>query len=453
MNLLTADPWSAAADIFDPPKWDVTNRDPLEPHQIPPPGVPGKDWQLWLLEAGRGAGKTEACARHYCKAMHENPGWRGRIIAPTFGDAVEACVRGPSGILAMDPEATFHPSADGGSKVRWPGGSEALVLGMHAPADVDRLRAGGNRHIDWWEEVAAITQLQDAWDQAAFGLRLGHHPYSIGSTTPRSTKAYKALRKMEGVILRKASLFDNAKHLPASFIARMKKKYEGTRLGQQELMGNLLEDIAGALWRRTVIEASYVPGIEKPSDLGIEMAYIVVAVDPAATSSEAADDTGIVVTGLGVDGFGYVLEDCTCHADPDGWGHEAIKAYEKWEADIIVGEVNHGGEMVEHVISTIDPYVPFEPVRASRGKAIRAQPISSLYGNPDEGREGIIKHVGGFPDLEDQMCTWVPGESDDSPDNMDAMVWGFTKIFLEDVEVEETIEDEEWEPVSIGAEV
>lgn len=458
---MIADPaLAAAADIIDPPKWEVTGRPKLEDHQKPPPGTPGKDWQLWLLEAGRGAGKTEACARHYCKAMRENPGWRGRIIAPTFADAVEACVQGPSGVLAQDPEVTWHPSAAGGAKLKWPGGSEALVLGMNAPRDVDRLRAGGNRHIDWWEETAAIPQLQEAWDQAAFGLRLGMHPYSIGSTTPRSTKAYKALRKMAGVVLRKASLFDNP-HLPPAFVERMKKKYEGTRLGQQELLGNLLEDIAGALWRRKVLEASYLPGIENdqgiidPALLQIAMLYIVVSIDPAATSSENADDTGIIVAGLGEDGFGYVLEDATCHEDPDGWATEALRCYDKWEADMIVGEVNHGGEMVENTIVTKRSHVPFTPVRASRGKAVRAQPVASLYGNPDEGaeRESLIKHVGAFPELEDQQCTWVPGESDDSPDRMDALVWAFTHIFLEENDTTDVVEDEDWEPVKIGADV
>jgi phage terminase large subunit-like protein len=445
---IAPDPFAVAADIVDPPAWEAKGRPALEKHQVPPPGKPGKDWKFWLLEAGRGAGKTEACARFYCKMMRENPGWRGRILAPTFGDAVEACVRGPSGVLNQDPEVKWVPGAEGGSKLFWPNGSEALVLGLHTENDVDRLRAGGNRHLDWWEECAAIRHLKQGWDQAAAGLRLGDYPFSIGSTTPRSTKAYKALRKLKGIILRKATLFDNP-HNPDSFVTLMKERYQGTRLYEQEILGNMLEDIAGALWRRIVLES-----VQIDASAGLpDMVEVVVAVDPAATSSEDADDTGIVVVGLGTDGLAYVLEDRTCHLDPDGWGSEAVAAYNKWDADLIIGEVNNGGEMVEHVISTIDHRVPFKAVRASRGKAVRAQPVASLYGNPesDPVREAMVRHVGNFPELEDQMCTWVPGE-EDSPDNMDALVWGLTHIFLEDRDDEETYE-EDWEPVQIGADV
>lgn len=236
-------------DILDPPAWEPKDRPKLEPHQIPP----GQPWNLWVLEGGRGCGKTEACARYYASYMRANPGHRGRIIAPTFGDAVEACIQGPSGLLAMDPEIKWLPSAPGGAKVQWPNRSEALVLGTPFPRDVDRLRAGGNRHIDWWEEMAANTQLKGAWDQAAFGLRLGTHPHSIASTTPRTTPDYQAVRKLPGVLFTRARLFDNP-HLPKEWVDRMRKKYEGTRLGRQELLGEMIEDVEGALWQRGMFE-------------------------------------------------------------------------------------------------------------------------------------------------------------------------------------------------------
>lgn len=237
------------ADLLDPPPWAPTDRPPLEPHQIPPDG----HWNLWLLEGGRGCGKTEACARYFAQHMRMNPGHRGRIIAPTFGDAVEACIVGPSGLQAIDSEIRFLPAAPGGSKVIWPNGSEALVLGTPFPRDVDRLRAGGNRHLDWWEEMAANTQLRKAWDQAALGLRLGEHPHSIASTTPRTTLDYREVRAQPGVIRTHATLFDNP-HNPAEWVDRMRTRYEGTRLGRQELLGELIDDVEGALWTRAMLE-------------------------------------------------------------------------------------------------------------------------------------------------------------------------------------------------------
>lgn len=440
-----------AADIIDPPAWEPTDRPPLEEHQVPPTklGRPGGP-SLWLLEAGRGAGKTEACSHYYTKFMRKNPGARGRIIAPTFGDAVEACVRGPSGVKTIDPEVEWIPGADGGSKLVWPGGAEAVVLGTPFPKDVERLRALGNRHIDWWEEMAANVNLADAWDQAAMGLRLGDNPHAIGSTTPRSTKEYRAIRDMGETELTKATMFDNP-HNPESFIKVMKKKYEGTRLGRQELYGELLEDVVGALWTRKMIDHRRFMGEKKTLP---DMVVIVVAVDPAATSSDKADDTGIIICGLGDDGRGYVLEDATCHLSPDGWGNRVVDRYNKWEADYVVGEVNNGGEMVEHVIATVDSDVPFKAVHASRGKATRAQPIASLYGSFEEDgtrvREGYISHFGGFAELEDQLVTWVPGD-EDSPDRLDALVWGMTELFLE--EGEEEVVEEEYEPVRIGADI
>lgn len=445
-TLAPPSPFSVAADIFDPPEWHPANRPPLEPHQEPPAGLPGRDWQLWLLEAGRGAGKTEGAARYFTTYMRAHPGHRGRIIAPTFGDAVEACIEGPSGLLAQDPEIRWLPGAPGGSKVVWPNGSEALVLGTHSPRDVDRLRAGGNRHIDWWEEMAANTQLQDAWDQAAFGLRLGEHPHSIASTTPRSTTAYRAIRKMalETDSVKHATIWDNP-HLSDAWKQQQVARHEGTRLGRQELYGELIEEVAGALWSMRTIEACRVKPDEVP-----DLVVVATAVDPAATSGPDADDTGMVTGGLGVDGEVYVLADSTCHLDPDGWGQRAVRQLKKHHGDYVIGEVNNGGEMVEFVVHQADPRVPFRPVRASRGKATRAQPVSAMYGQPPK-RPSKVHHVGTFPELEDQMTTWVPGE-EDSPDRMDALVWLVTELAIAPEEAEiGTME--EYEPVRIGAQL
>lgn len=414
---------SLAIDLIDPPKWEVGGRPPLEAHQVPPEG----NWSLWLLEAGRGSGKTESCARFFASYMHDYPGARGRIIAPTFGDAVESCINGPSGLRSVDPEVLWHPSNPGGAKVTWPNGSEALVLGTPFPKDVDRLRAGGNRHIDWWEELAANTQLhnpnnisQSAWDQAQLGLRLGDHPISIASTTPRSTTAYKHVRNLPGVAFTHATLFDNP-YNPTEWVDMMRTRYEGTRLGRQELMGELIEDVEGALWSRGVLEACRV-------DSHPDFAVVVVSVDPAATSKLNSDDTGIIVAGLGADGDGYIVADRTCHLAPEGWGQRVVRAYRQHDADRVVGEVNNGGEMVEYVVKSVDSTVPFKAVHASRNKQTRAEPVSALFGAPPK-RPPRVHLVGGFPDLEDQLCTWVPGD-EDSPDRLDAMVWAITDLML-----------------------
>lgn len=410
--------FALVADIIDPPAWEPEGRPKLEPHQIPPAGP----WDLWLLEGGRGSGKTEACARYFAKYMREHPGARGRIIGPTGGDAIEACVLGPSGLLAIDPEIRWLPSAPGGAKLVWPNGSEALVFGTHSPVDVDRLRAGGNRHIDWWEEMAANVQLEDAWAQAQFGLRLGDHPHAIASTTPRSTPQYRKIRAEDGVARTHGTIDDNP-HLSAEWKAKQKRRYEGTRLGRQELQGELIEDVAGALWSHEAIEACRVQRV--PCDL----ATVIVAIDPAATSTAGADDTGIMVAGVGTDGDAYVLADMTCHLPPEEWAQVAVRAYRGHDADRIIGEVNNGGEMVEAVIRTADKLVPYKAVRASRGKQTRAEPVSALFGNPAEERGARVHLVGGFPELEDQLTTWVPGDAK-SPDRLDALVWAITDLML-----------------------
>jgi predicted phage terminase large subunit-like protein len=400
----------AAIDLMEPAAWEPVDRAPLLPHQIPPDGP----WTLWLLEGGRGSGKTEACARYFARYMREHPGARGRIIAPTNGDAVEACVRGPSGLRSIDPDIRFVAASAGGGKLFWPNGSEALVIGTAAPRDVERLRAGGNRDLDWWEEAAANSQLSAAWDQAAFGLRSGR-PHSIASTTPRATPAYRRLRSMEGVALTHATLDANP-HNPPEWVEQMHTSYGGTRLGRQELLGELIDDTPGALWTRTLFE-------ECRASIAPEMARIVVAVDPATTSGERADDTGIMVCGLGRDMLAYVLEDATVHATPEQWARRVARAYRRWRADCVVVETNQGGEMVPAVLSAAQVNIPIRTVNASRGKMTRAEPVAALY------EQGRVRHVGPLAALEDECCTWVPGVAG-SPDRMDALVWGLSQLML-----------------------
>jgi len=406
VTLSPAEELLLAVEQLAPLAWEPADRPPLLPHQVPPPG----GWWLWLLEGGRGSGKTEACARYFARYMREHPGARGRIIAPTIGDAIEACVWGPSGLRSIDPEVKFTAASAGGGKVFWSNGSEALVIGTAAPRDVERLRAAGNRDIDWWEEMAANSQLGDAWDQAALGLRAGR-PHSIASTTPRPTDDYRRIRSEPGVVRTYATLQDNPFN-PPEWIARMEARYSGTNLGRQELLGELIDDTPGALWQRAYFEENRVGEAD--------CVRIVVGVDPAMTSGKRANDTGIIVAGLGRDGHGYVLADETCHESPDGWAKRVARVYNHWAADCIVAETNQGFDLVTTVLKAAQANLPIRSVHAHEGKRLRAEPIALLY------EQGRVHHVGAFPHLEDECCCWVQGA--DSPDRLDALVWALTEL-------------------------
>lgn len=267
----TLDPLAILADRLDPPAWETEGRPPLEPHQVAPAG----DWFLWILLGGRGSGKTEACARYFAHWMRRHPGHRGRIIAPSFGDAVESCIEGPSGLRSIDPEVRFVASAAGGAKVYWPNGSEALVIGTWTPRDVERLRAGGNRHIDWWEEMAANPQLEAAWEQAEFGLRLGDRPHAIASTTPRSKPILRRLLAAEGTVTTHGTIDDNP-HLQERRKQQLKDRWAGTRIGKQELEGVLLadeEDVVVPLsWAQACQEVvERPPASLLPIELGVDV--------------------------------------------------------------------------------------------------------------------------------------------------------------------------------------
>jgi phage terminase large subunit-like protein len=402
------------ADRLDPPEWEPRGRPELRPHQRPPAG----DWDLWILTGGRGAGKTEAGSQFFCRVMRRNPGWRGLIIAPTYGDAVTACVEGPSGILATDPEVRFVPSAPGGSKLIWPNGSEALVLGTPTPRDCDRLRAAGNRHIFWWEEMAANPQLRAAYDVAFGGLREGARPIQIATTTPKPLAFYRELLARPGTVVTHGTMWDNP-GISDEVKQRQIAHYGGTRIGRQELYGELLDDAPGALWQREWILSARASW---PAQLP-HLVLVVVAIDPAATHGEDADETSIVVAGRGVDRRGYVLADLSCRTSPDDWARRAVAAYDMYRADRVVAEINNGGDMVGALIRAVRPTIPYAEVRATRGKVRRAEPVAMLY------EQGRISHAPGLDVLEDQLCTWEP-DADWSPDRLDALVWALTALGL-----------------------
>ena len=330
-------------------------------------------------------------------------------------------VLGESGILACHPR-DFRPEwSPTNRRLTWPNGAMAWVYNGTEP---DQLR-GPQHDAAWVDELAKFQYIQETWDQLQFGLRLGTHPKAIVTTTPQPKPTIKKLLLDEDTFVTRGSTFDNAGNLAKPFLKQIQERYGGTRLGRQELEGEILDDIPGALWTRSSIDEARLR--EAPADLQ----RVVVAVDPSTSSNEGSDETGIVVVGFSRDpdgyGRGYILEDASLRGTPEEWARQAVTMYRKWSADRIVAEKNQGGEMVSSVIRSVDRSVPITLVHASRGKVIRAEPISALY---DQRR---IHHVGRFDKLEDQMCTFsvdnIRSNGFGSPDRVDALVWGLTDIF------------------------
>ncbi|MGI3198431.1 terminase large subunit domain-containing protein [Streptomyces sp. GTA36] len=398
------------------------------PWQVPPDRIETLGW--WLQLGGRGTGKTDGCARYMVAHVNGPPcdprlpgGHRMAIIAPTQGDAAEACVNGPSGLKAHDPRVKLRQTT-GGTFARWPNGAEAKLFGAHTPDDVERLRAGGNRCLVWMEEAAAMRRLKDAITHSEMGLRLGSNPHYIASTTPKPRRELIELTRRDDVTVTRGRTRD-ATHLPQAQRDHLIRKYAGTRIEAQELDGVLLEDIEGALWSWAGLDAARVGAVPP-------LARVVVAMDPAATSGSEADEMGIIVAGRGAayipdrNGFarqhGYALDDLSGRMPPIEAARKAIAAYHEHRADAIVAEVNNGGEWIGTVVRQVDPTVNYRTVHASRGKQTRAEPVAALT---DQGSAHI---VGSLPDLEEQLTTWVPG--DDSPDRLDAYVWALTDLML-----------------------
>lgn len=398
--------------------------------------------QMWLLFGGRGTGKTDGAARYVADHVRGpacDPrlpgGHRIGIVGPTLGDAVESCVNGPSGLSAHLPGCRVWSSA-GGTFVRFPNGVLGKIFGAHTPDDVERLRAGGNRCLVWWEELAAWRQLEPAMGHSRLGLRIGSRPVIVGSTTPKVRKPITTLIDDPNVFVTRGRTAD-AHHLAADVRATYERAYGGTRLGRQELDGELLEDVEGALWSWAVIDAGRIVVDDVQALIG-ELDRVVVAIDPAATNTEDSDETGIIAAGRSDrrrcpvcgpvdDPHGFVLDDRSGHYAPDKWARTAIELFHELSADAIIGEVNNGGDMIGHVIKTIDRSVPYRDVRATRGKRVRAEPVASFYSAKPSTR---IHHVGSFPDLEDQQTEWTGDPTDDSPDRMDALVWALTDLLV-----------------------
>jgi len=386
-------------------KWLATAR----PAQIAPEG----EWPVWIVLAGRGFGKTRIGAEDCAWYAANNPGHQIAVVAPTFNDVRGTCFEGVSGLLAVLPPEIVADYNKSRQELRLT--NEALIRGFSADTP-DRLR-GPQFHRAWCDELAA-WQYPDAWDQLMFGLRLGDDPRVIVTTTPRPTPLVRKLVKDERNHVTRGSTFDNAANLAPTALQQLREKYEGTRLGRQELYAEVLDDVPGALWTRALI---------RYADAAPEMRRVVVAVDPSGTSGDGEGDSiGIVIAGATHDGRFVVLEDASTDLGPDGWARRAASKYHQHQADRIVAERNFGGAMVESVIKTADRSLPVKLVTASRGKAVRAEPIAALY------EQGKVDHIRGMDLLEDQMMQMTGSGyvGQGSPDRVDALVWALSELAL-----------------------
>ena len=377
------------------------------PEQLP---TEDSNWQTWLYLAGRGAGKTRTAAEWLAYQASSYPQTRWAIVAPTYGDARDTCAEGNSGIVQILREyGTLKDYNRSIGEIFLTNGSRIKLFSGEEP---ERLR-GPQHHGGWFDELSAF-KYPEAWDQYQFGLRLGTFPQTIVTTTPKPIKLIKDMLNRNGVRVVRGSTFDNAANLAPSALAEFKMRYENTRLGSQELYGEILDNVEGALWTREMIESARVTSAPP-------LIRIVIGLDPAVTANENSDETGIVAAGVNSAGEYYVLSDKSLRASPDAWARQAVNLYHELKADKIVAETNNGGDMVLLTLQNVDRSVATKKVTATRGKQLRAEPISALY------EQGKVHHVGYLADLETQMCEWTP-LSNESPDRLDALVWALTEL-------------------------
>lgn len=375
--------------------------------QLEPPR--GKEpWVVWLIEAGRGFGKTRTGAEWILSEVSEGRARRVALIARTAGDVRDVMVEGESGILARSHPSwrpVYEPSR---RRLTWPNGSVATTYTSEEPSQL----RGPEHDLAWGDEVAS-WRYEDAYDNMRLGLRLGEWPRACLTTTPRPNRLMRNIRSEPTTVRTVGTTFDNQANLPLGFLAAVQLKYSGTRLGRQELFAEVLEEVEGALWTSDMIDEARVP-YDPP------FARVVVAIDPATTSKNESNETGIIAAGLGKNGEYYVLEDKSGRYSPNKWAYEACALAIKLRADRVVAETNQGGDMIESTLRSIDPHVAYRGVHARRGKYLRAEPVAALY------EQGKVHHIGILPELEEQMCSWVPGE--DSPDRLDALVYALTEL-------------------------
>ena len=380
--------------------------------QLAPPG----DWRVWLIRAGRGFGKTRAGAEWLGDLARATPDARLALVGATVADVRRVMIEGPSGLIALARE---HEPLDwqvGVGVVRWPNGASATVYAATVP---EKLR-GPEHHFAWCDELGKWGRGGEAaWDNLMLTMRRGDRPRVLVTTTPRPTRLMRRVMALPGVVETRGATADNP-HLPATFVAAMTESYAGTMLGRQELEGELIDEVAGALWTRALIEARRVR-------VAPDAVRVVVGVDPPA--GVGGDACGVVAVALGGDGRGYVLEDASVvGATPEGWARAVAACAARRGADRVVAEKNQGGEMVRSTLLAADAALPVRLVHASRGKVARAEPVAAL----DEA--GTVWPVGAFPALEDELCGLQAGGGYEgpgrSPDRADALVWALTELLL-----------------------
>ena len=374
------------------------------------------DWRFWLVQAGRGFGKTRTGAETV-REWAADPAARILLVAPTTQDVRETMLEGPSGLLNCYPaqsKPNYEPSKH---LISFSGGAIGITRSAEEP---ERLR-GPQFNKFWFDELAACQFAQEAWDQIMFGFRLPTPDLQgVITTTPKPIDVVKKLVANPRCVVTRGRSYENRSNLSESFYADVIEPYEGTRLGRQEIEGELLEDTPGALWTQAMIDQTRIAERDCPP-----LVRVVVAIDPAVTASETSDETGIGAAGIAQNGHVYVLEDASCRETPGKWARTACKLLLKWDGDRIVGEVNNGGDLIEANLRTISAEVPFRAVRATRGKMLRAEPVAAMH------ERGRIHFVGrNFTELEEQLTTYVPGMSRKSPDRLDWFVWAVTDLAL-----------------------
>ena len=385
--------------------WPLWARD----SQIAPPG----DWSVWLLMAGRGFGKTRTGAEWVRARVESGAAGRIALVARTPADVRDVMIEGDSGLLSVCPPSNRPKYEPTKRRLTWPNGAFALAFSSHEP---DQLR-GPQFDAAWCDEVASWEYPRETWDNLMFGLRLGQRPQCVVTTTPRPIELLRELVDRDDVHVTRGSTYENRRFLAPSFIRQIERRYQDTDTGRQEIFAELLEEAEGALWRR-----DWIGHAEKAPDIN----RIVVAIDPAMSSRPDSAETGMIVAGTDADLRGYVLEDGSGRMSPDEWARRAIDLYDRHSASRIIGERNNGGDLVGTVLKTASGgrTLPIRLVSASVGKYARAEPVAALY------QQGRVFHVGSFPRLEDQLCTWEPGSST-SPDRMDALVWALSDLITD----------------------
>ena len=375
---------------------------------------PADPWTVWLLMAGRGFGKTRTGAEWVRRRVENGDARRIALVGRTPADVRDVMIEGDSGLLKVCPPWDRPKYESTKRRLTWPNGAFALAFSSHEP---DQLR-GPQFDTAWCDELASWEYPRETWDNLVFGLRLGASPQCVVTTTPKPIELLRELADRDDVWVTRGSTYENRLFLPSSFLEQIERRYQDTRTGRQEIFAELLNEDEDALWRRDWIESARVP--EAP-----ELSRIFVAIDPAVSSRPGSAETGIVVAGRDESGHSYVLADGSGRMTPDQWARRALALFGQHRADRILGEVNNGGDLVKHTLRTAgsDRLAPFRAVHASRGKYARAEPVAALY------EQGRVHHVGEFPALEDQMCTWTPGSAG-SPDRIDALVWALSELVV-----------------------